>query len=109
MKTYLWVIPIDAHLLVSLGYVLSDLQWRVAYAATSVGHERGYAPSFMYSVFTQVFTLKGPSGSLALTSPPTLDWVQVLAVLLVLLNGWWLYTSLSSRRKAPTAQPLTAA
>jgi hypothetical protein len=98
MKTYLLVLLVDLLLAVSLVYVVGDLQWRVAYASSPHPRTTGYATSFAYSVFTRVFTMSG--GGISLSSPLTLDWVQVLGVLLVALNGWFLYTVYSKRRKA---------
>lgn len=103
MKAYLKVLLLDALLLIGLFYVTGDLQWRVAYAATPHGHTAGYSPSLSYSVFTQVFTMAGSGASLA--SPLTLDWVQVLATALVILNGWYLYTAYAARRKGTLPNP----
>lgn len=91
-RNTLTVLLVDAALLVALFYVAGDLQWRVSYAS-SVHHACptgcSYAPSFGYSVLTQFFTMAGNGASL--TSPPTLDWVQLIALFLVLVNGWYAY------------------
>ena len=98
MKNYLVVAVADVLLVVSLVYVLGDLQWRAAYAASAHGHTTGYVPSFSYSLFTRVFTMTGNGATLA--SPLTLDWVQVLGVALIALNGWAIYVAYNSRRRA---------
>ncbi len=92
VRTGVKVILADAVLLVAGYFVLLDLQWRSAYAASE-----GLAPSYSYSPFTKFFTLSGRS--LPLVSPPTLDWVQVSAALLVVLNVWYLYRILTRRGK----------
>ncbi|MDG6985248.1 MAG: hypothetical protein JRM73_00690 [Nitrososphaerota archaeon] len=103
MKAY-QVLIADALLLALLFFVESDLQGRVAYAETVHGHTSGYIPSFSYSLFTQVFTMTG--SGVSLSSPPTLDWIQVLGAVLIVLNCWYLYTVLAHNRKpAPPATP----
>ena len=91
----------DLLLLAALVWVESDLQGRISYATRVLG----YSVSFSYAPFTQYFTMF--SSKVRLTSPPTLDWIHVLAVVLVLLNAWAAYTFLTSRRgnfvKAPAA------
>jgi len=86
------VVLIDAVLLV-FGFVIQqDIQWRSAYASSVLG----YAQSVSYSVLTKFFTMTGRGSSLE--SPPTLDWVQVLAYALLLVNAWFVYRSLKPRR-----------
>ena len=87
----------DVVLLAGLYFVLQDLSWRSGYAASP--HDRcagtfcSYAPSFSYNVLTRYFTMSGsglPGG--AITSPATLDWVQVFLLALVVINVWYGYT-----------------
>lgn len=106
MKPYVVVLAIDIILAATLVYVVGDQQWRVAYAESSHARTTGYATSFSYSVFTQVFTMAGKGISLA--SPLTLDWVQVLAVVLFAVNAWFAYVTLAGRRRkpAPDAPPI---
>lgn len=101
MKTYYFVLLIDAILLVAVFYVVGDIQWRVADAGSPHGRTSGYSTSFTYSVFTQVFTMTGKG--VVLSSPPTLDWVQVLAVALLVVNGWFLYSVYAGRKNKPAA------
>jgi len=82
---------VDGLCLVALALVLQDLAGRTAYAASSHygAPPGGYVPSFSYSILMRTFTMSG--GPLALVSPPTLDWVQLLALILVVANGWYFY------------------
>ena len=103
------VLLADIVLVVALYFVLQDLSWRAYYAMSphdACGGLCGYTPSSGYSLFTRFFTMAG--NGVSLTSPPTLDWVQVLAVALLVANGWYLYTVLMARRKS-TAGPAAAA
>jgi len=93
-KTALKVLAADAVLLVTLFYVIQDLQWRTSYAGAL-----RYSPSFSYNVLTQFFTMAGSTSRL--TSPPTLDWVQTLAYALVVVNAWFAYLLVKSRRSRP--------
>ena len=86
----------DLALLAALYFVLQDLAWRTYYAGTPHAAVSGYAPSFSYSFFTRFFTMAG--SGVSLTSPPTLDWVQVLALALVVVNGWFAYREYRARR-----------
>jgi hypothetical protein len=106
VRNYLVVIAVDLLLLVSIVYVLEDLQWRAAYAASAHGHTAGYTPSFSYSFFTQVFTMS--RGGASLSSPLTLDWIQLLGIALVLLNGWLLYSTYTKRRRGSIARSPTS-
>ena len=92
-RTALKILAADVILLVAEFYITKDLQWRSSYAGTL-----GYSPSFSYSALTQFFTMARSNSTLSLTSPLTLDWVQTLAYALVLLNGWFAYRTLKSRR-----------
>jgi len=90
--------------------VLQDLQWRTSYAASVHAGTNGYTPSFSYNVLTRVFTMSGNGPSLV--SPLTLDWVQLLAIVLVVVNVWLGYATLSRHRAFKTppapASPATA-
>ncbi len=94
----------DIVLLVSAYFVLKDLQWRGSYAS-----QQGFTPSYFYSLLTQFFSVTGRG--LVLQSPPTLDWVQLTAVVLVVLNVWYLYGIMTRRmtRKTPQATRETIA
>jgi hypothetical protein len=101
------VVIVDLLVLLALYYVLQDLQWRTNYAASphaACGKICEYSPSFGYSFLTRFFTMAG--NGVSLTSPPTLDWVQLLALVLIAANGWFIYDVLRSRRSrlAATSQ-----
>jgi hypothetical protein len=88
----------DIVLLFALYSVFVDLQWRTGYAASvhsACPQFCSYSPSFGYSLLTQFFTLAG--NGVRLTSPPTLDWVQLVVYVLVVLNAWYAYKTLKSR------------
>ena len=91
-RTALKVIGVDVVLLAAEFYVMQDLQWRSAYAAGTLR----YSPSFSHNVLTQFFTMA--SNTITLTSPPTLDWAQALAYALVVVNVWFAYVVVKSRR-----------
>jgi hypothetical protein len=96
----LWVVIADVLLLTGLYYVVLDLQWRSAYASSIHYACEGpcsYTASFSRSILTQFFTMTGNNASL--TSPPTLDWVQLLVLALVLINVWYGYSFIFERRK----------
>lgn len=100
VRTAFKVAAVDLVLLVALAFVVKDLDWRSSYAASFHGacfpNLCSYTPSFTYNVLIQFFTMTG-NGS-KLTSPPSLDWVQVIAYILVAVNAWFVYTLLVKRR-----------
>ena len=101
VKTVLKVILVDAVLLAGLYSVFSDLDWRTSYGSSvhdACGGPCSYSASFSHSVLTQFFTLSG--NGVTLTSPPTLDWVQLLVLALVLINAWYAYGWLTTKRSA---------
>jgi hypothetical protein len=94
------VLAADAVLLIGEFWVLQDLAWRSTFAAAphlacGMASSCAYSASLSYSILIQFFTMVGDNVSL--TSPPTLDWVQLLAFALVALNGWYLFTVFKSR------------
>ena len=98
-KAILKVTLADVVLLIAGYYVSTDLQWRADYASSlhnACGRICSYVPSFSHSILTQFFTMSRNGGSL--TSPPTLDWIQVIAIAAVAVNGWLAYAYL--RQKA---------
>ena len=99
IRTALKVFVADVVLLMAVFYVLQDLQWRSNYAASPHAvclQVCSYAPSFSYGILTQVFTMAG--NGVRLSSPPTLDWVQAIVYVLVVINAWFAYVLLKSRR-----------
>ncbi len=106
MREGLKVALADIVLLFALYSALQDLQWRTGYAASlhpACPQFCIYSPSFSYGLLIQFFTLAG--NGVSLTSPPTLDWVQLLAYVLVVLNAWYAYRTLKSRRLKPGPDP----
>ncbi len=101
------VFALDIALLLGEYFVLQDLQWRAAYASSphnACGGVCSYTPSFSYNILTQTFSMSG--GPLQLVSPVTLDWVQLLAYALIVVNVWFGYIALKARR--PKAQATVA-
>jgi len=98
------VLLVDVVLLAGEYLALQDLGWRSAYAASP--HSAcltpcGYSASFGYNLLTRFFTMAGHGVSL--TSPPTLDWVQLLAFALLAVNAWFAYGVFRSRKVQPAA------
>jgi hypothetical protein len=99
LRRALIVIAVDAVLLVTLSYVLLDLQWRTSYAASphdACGRICSYSASYGYTLFIRFFTMSGNGATL--TSPATFDWVQGLVFAIVILNAWFAYKVLQSRK-----------
>ncbi len=107
VRNALKVIAIDVVFLLGEYFVLQDLHWRTAYASSphnACGGLCSYTPSFSYGILTQTFSMFG--GPLQLVSPVTLDWVQLLAYALVVVNVWFAYTVLKARRpKSAAVEP----
>ena len=98
------LISLDVFFIVLAYLVARDQEARAAYAASLHDACAGlcsYTPSFSYGFFTQYFTMSG--NGVTLTSPPTLDWFQVIAVVLVAINGWYFYSTYVSGRRADAA------
>ena len=90
---------VDAVLIVAGYFVAADLQWRSSYAVSE-----GLAPSTSYLPFLRVFTMTGRA--VPLQSPATLDWIQVLAAVFIVVNVWFALGALGDRKKA-AAEPET--
>ncbi len=102
IRTALKVLAADIVLVAVVLWVLQDLQWRSGYAASAHDACSGvcsYTPSLGYTLLTQFFTMAG--NGVRLTSPATLDWVQALAYALILVNAWFGYRILKSRKGGP--------
>jgi hypothetical protein len=96
----------DLVLLVALYFVLQDLAWRAYYSGVPHAGVSGYAPSSSYSVLIRYFAMAG--SAVNLTSPSTLDWVQLLGLALVVVNAWLAYGIYRSRAaRAATSQGTT--
>ena len=100
------LLTVDA-VLVALAYlVVQDQAVRAGYAAsmhTACANLCSYTPSFSYGILIQYFTMTG--NGVSLTSPPTLDWFQVIAVLLVIVNAWHFYSNYVKGRRASKSDP----
>lgn len=83
----------NAALLLALVWVMGEQASRAAYAA-----QEGLSLIVSRSLFTYTTTLAGRNGQL--TSPPTLDWVQVIILGLGLFDLYYVYKSLKSRKTA---------
>jgi hypothetical protein len=108
VRTIFKVLAVDIVLLVALFYVLQDLQWRSNFAASlhrACSPPCGYSTSYSYSLLTRFFTMSG--NGVGLTSPPTLDWIQVITLVLVAINAWFVYVTLTKQgaKATPAAQP----
>lgn len=105
MKQGLWkVLIFDAVLLVYVYFVQEDLAWRSEYAVS-----RGATVTTSFFPLTRTFQMV--RGGVQLTSPPTLDWLQVVVGLLILVNVVFLLTSRSVPAPTPAAgaPPMTQA
>ena len=95
VRTAVKVALFDAVVLVALLLVLNDLSLRNSYA-------RNWKPSTAYLPFVRVFSMVRtchlPCVGMTLTSPPTLDWVQVFVTLLLASSSVFIL----SRRVART-------
>ncbi len=100
VRTALKVLAADVVLLIAEFNVIQDLNWRTGYAASLHGacfpNLCSYTPSFAYNLLVQFFTMSGNGATL--TSPPTLDWVQLIAYALIGINAWFAYITLVKRR-----------
>ena len=85
----------DLFALTFLYFVLQDLAWRTSY----VESRELLAASTSYSPFVRVFNISGGGIKQPLVSPPALDWVQVVVVTLILVNGFFLLTTVRKSRK----------
>jgi hypothetical protein len=104
VRTIFKVLVVDVILLIAEFYVIQDLDWRTGYAASL--HQAcprfcSYSPSFSYNLLVRSFTMVG--NGVSLTSPPTLDWVQLLAYILIVINVWFGYSILAKRKSSKTA------
>lgn len=98
LRGVLEVIGANVILLVLLYWVTLDQAARSAYAA----HE-GLAFQIFHSVLSQTSTLWSSSGPLQ--SPPTLDWIQLLAIAILAFDALVVYGALARRRSARTPAP----
>lgn len=101
VRAVYWVAALDAVFVSLLALVYRDLGWRTGYAesvhSACPGSGCSYSASFSFGFLTRYFTMSG--NGVSLMSPPTLDWVQVLVLLLVVVNGWYALSYLRERRR----------
>ena len=101
VRTVLKVLVFDAVLLIAEFEVIQDLQNRIqcALGSTLYGQlcMQRSSPSFSHSLLTQSFSMI--VGGTYVQSPPTVDWVQLIAYVLVAVNVWYGYT-VFARQKA---------
>jgi hypothetical protein len=98
------VVIVDVLALLALYYILQDLQWRTDYAAsvhTACRTLCGYSPSFSYGPLTRLFTMDGNGQHLV--SPATLDWVQAFSLILIVVNLWFAYSVIKSKKRQDAA------
>jgi hypothetical protein len=86
------VLVTDAILIAALLWVLSEQAARASYAV-----QEGFSVVVSRSLFYVMTTLSKGTGQLS--SPPTLDWVQVLLVALIACNAYFAYVALRSRSR----------
>ena len=82
---------IDALILVLLYLVFQDLSWRASYVKSE-----GFT---LHTSFLPLIRLPTINGNVQtpLASPPVLDWAQVLILLLVIVNGLYLFSAVRKR------------
>ena len=84
---------VDVVLLVFAYLVFQNLYWRDNYDAF-----RGYSVSTSFSLLIRRLELS--STSKTLVSPPTLDWIQVVIALLIIVNIVYVFGVLRSPKSA---------
>lgn len=97
----LWVAKVvgfNVILLAAAYEVLADLSWRAGYA-----EREGLTYSFSYSLLIRTSDLAGRQSPLF--SPPTLDWIQVIVLVGVVANIYFLAEFLDGRKKAKAEGP----
>ena len=105
VRTVLKVLIVDAVLLLAGFEIIQDLQNRIQCALGSTLYNQAClvrsSPSFSYSLLTRSFSMV--VGGMYVQSPPTIDWVQLIAYVLVAINVWYGYTVYAQRR-SPNAE-----
>lgn len=91
------ILLIDSVLFVFVYLVETDLAFRNSYAVSL-----NFVPSTGYSVLTHALTLTGRGATLV--SPLALDWVQLLVVALVVVNGGYATRILKMSKSAPEGE-----
>lgn len=113
VRTGIKVVTLDAFLLIITYFVGTDIQNRIDCALGSPLYGEGClarsSPAFSYSVLTRFFSMV--KDGMVLTSPPTLDWVQLVLLVFAVVNVWFVYTVFRERRPSSpdSGPPATAA
>jgi hypothetical protein len=93
------VLLADAVLLLAEFFAIQDFQARVACALGSPLYGYGClarsSPSYSYSFLTESFSMV--VNGTTVRSPPMLDWVQLTAAALIVINVWYVYFLLRRR------------
>ena|SRR5215472_14772949 len=104
VRTGVKVLIADAVLLIAEFFAISDVQARLTCANGAALYGQGCltrdSPGYSYSVLVQYLSMTS-QGGLVLTSPPTLDWIQLLVVALIVINLWYIVKTFRSRRSTP--------
>ena len=88
-KLTIEVIVANAVLLILTYFVYTDEQWRIGCAlGQGLNCSIRSAPSYAYSLLARFFSMS--NGTMLLTSPPILDWIQLFVVVLAVVDVWYL-------------------
>ena len=98
VKTGIAVLVADLILFAFVFLVAEDSQMRIDCTLPDCQPIPRASAGFGYAFLSKTFSFV--SGGNTLTSPPILDWVQVLVFVLVALNAWFVYRTFASRRRA---------
>jgi hypothetical protein len=103
-KSVITVVIADLILVGGIVLVIQDIQMRTNCTLDGCQPFARSSAGFTYSVLTKTFSFDVNGNTL--TSPLTLDWVQVLVLALVIVNFWYGYRALT-RRGRPVKPPAT--
>jgi len=90
------ILVVNLVLLLALYFVMADVSSRAAYAA-----REGLSYFFTQSILVETSSLQGHATTLQ--SPVTLDWLQIIVALLVVIDAVYVYDWVQRRRVAPSA------
>src|SRR5271157_1470125 len=94
-RSIITVLFADLILAAAIVFVIQDVQMRTDCALDGCTPIARSSAGFAYSVLTKTFSFVANGNTL--TSPLTLDWVQVLVLALVIVNVWYGYRALARR------------
>jgi hypothetical protein len=108
VRSWVKLLLVDLVVLVAAYAVVSDLYARLNCATGQDLYGQGClarsSPQYSYSLLTRYFSMV--SGGATLQSPPYLDWLQLLAVIFIVVNVWYLLARAKQVRR-PTAGKMT--